>query len=95
VNDGSAYKTVHTYESAGFNGFFRRSIGSPGGLTTLRALSSGSSSSRQLNFDDQQISGAMGDALRIGTIYLDGKTGRIKIHDEQGNEVVRLGDIDD
>lgn len=94
-DDASAYKTIHNYESAGFNGFFRRSIGSPSGLTTLRALSSSKSSSKQLNFDDQQVSGAMGDTLRLGTIYLEGKTGRFKILDDQGNEVVRLGDVDD
>ena len=88
------YKTpVHDYESAGFNGFFRRSLGSDPNATTLRRMSG--TNKRQLNFDNQQLSGAMGDNLRLGTIRLDGKTGRVSVFDEQGNEVVRLGDMDD
>lgn len=92
--DSNPYKKQHDYESAGFNGFFRRSIGSNPNATTLRALGA-RSGSRQLNFDDQQVSGSLGDTLRVGVIYLDGKTGRFKIVDEQSNEVVRLGDVDD
>ena len=89
----SDYKKVHDYESAGFNGFFRRSIGSNPTATTLRALNS--RASRQLNFDDQQVSGSLGDTLRIGVMYLEGKTGRFKIVDDQIAEVVRLGDVND
>jgi hypothetical protein len=91
--DPNPYIKQHDYESAGFNGFFRRSIGSNPNATTLRALNG--RTSRQLNFDDQQLSGAGGDTVRFGNILLEGKTGRIKIVDDQSNEVVRLGDVDD
>lgn len=89
--DANPYTKVHDYESAGFNGFFRRSLGSNPGATTLRALNG--ASSRTLNFDNQQVSGSLGDTLRVGVIYLDGKSGRFKIVDDQTNEVVRLGDV--
>lgn len=89
--DSNPYTNVHDYESAGFNGFFRRSIGSNPTATTLRALNT--RDNRQLNFDDQQVSGSLGDTLRIGVIYLDGKTGRFQIVPQTGEEVVRLGDV--
>jgi hypothetical protein len=91
--DSNPYTKTHDYESAGFNGFFRRSIGSNPNATTLRDLNG--RVSRSLNFDDQQVSGSLGDTLRIGVIYLDGKTGRFKIVDDQSNEVVRLGDVNE
>ena len=91
--DPNPYIKQHDYESAGFNGFFRRSIGSNPTATTLRALNG--RTTRQLNFDDQQVSGSLGDTLRVGVIYLEGKTGRFKIVDDQSNEVVRLGDVND
>lgn len=90
--DTNPYTKPHDYESAGFNGFFRRSIGSNPAATTLRSLN-GRGASRQLNFDDQQVSGSLGDKLKIGTIVQDGKSGAISIFDEQGNEVVRLGEV--
>lgn len=94
MNGARDYSTqVHDYETAGFNGFFRRTIGSNPNATTLRAMSG--NNQRQLNFDNQQLSGAMGDNLRLGTIRLDGKTGRISVFDEQGNEVIRIGDMND
>lgn len=92
--DSNPYTNQHDYESAGFNGFFRRSIGSNPTATTLRALN-GRSQKRELNFDEQQVSGSLGDTLRIGVIYLDGKTGRFQIIPQTGEEVVRLGDVDE
>ena len=84
----------NTYTGAGFNRFFRRSIGSDPSTTSLRTLPS-TGGSRQLNFDNQQISGALGDILRLGRISLDGKIGRLSVLDERGNEVLRLGDLGD
>ena len=84
----------NTYTGAGFNRFFRRSIGSDPSTTSLRTLPS-VGGSRQLNFDNQQISGALGDILRLGRINLDGKIGRLSVLDERGNEVLRLGELGD
>ena len=83
----------YTYKDAGFNRFFRRSIGSNSDTVNLRSIPSGGG--RQLNFDDMQVSGSLGDTLRIGRIPLDGKLGRISILDERDNEVLRLGDLGD
>jgi hypothetical protein len=89
--DPNLNKRVHDYESAGFNGFFRRSLGSHPDATTLRQLNT--RATRSLNFDDQQISGSLGDTLRVGAVTVEGKVGRVVVHDEQNNEVVELGDI--
>ncbi len=94
MNDADKYKKQHDYESAGFNGFFRRSIGSVAGAQTLRSISN-TGRSTALNFDDQQISGALGDNLKIGSIRLNGKTGQFDIVDDQGNVVVRIGTQED
>lgn len=83
----------YTYKDAGFNRFFRRSIGSSSDTVNLKSIPGGAG--RQLNFDDMQVSGSLGDTLRIGRIPLDGKLGRISILDERDNEVLRLGDLGD
>lgn len=83
----------HTYREVGFNRFFRRSLTSNPDATNLKSLGGGGS--RQLNFDNQQVSGSLGDILRIGRILLDGKLGRQSIMDERQNEVLRLGDLGD
>ncbi len=88
---GDPKNYIHDYESAGFNGFFRRTIAGNNEVTTLGGMSN-SRQQRQLNFDNEQISGALGDTLRIGRIFLDGKIGRQSIVDERNNEMIRLGD---
>lgn len=86
-------KNQHTYREAGFNRFFRRSLNSNPNAVNLKGTATGST--RQLNFDEQQVSGSLGDILRIGRIILDGKLGRQSINDERNNEVLRLGDLGD
>lgn len=84
---------THDYEDVGFNRFFRRSLGSADGAVSLRSLPA---NRRNINFDNQQVGGAMGDSFRAGTIVLDGKKGRISIFDEtMTTEGVRLGDVDE
>lgn len=83
----------HTYRSVGFNRFFKRSINSNPDAVNLNSIGGGPS--RQLKFDDMQVSGPLGDILRIGRITLDGKLGRQSIEDERNNEVLRLGDLGD
>ena len=38
---------------------------------------------------------SLGDAIKVGNISIDGRNGRISVFDDAGNEVVRIGDIDD
>lgn len=82
----------YTYRNAGFNRFFRRSISSNPDTKTLKnAVSSGN---RDLKFDDMQVSGFMGDTMRIGKINLDGKVGNLKFHDDRGEAHAILGEED-
>ena len=83
----------YTYRDAGFNRFLRRSISSNPDAVNLKSVARGST--RQLNFDNAQISGSLGDVLRVGRITIDGKEGRQSIFDERQNEVLRLGDLGD
>lgn len=83
----------HTYRDVGFNRFFRRSLTSDPNVVNLKSMAG--TSTRQLNFDNQQVSGSLGDILRIGRILLDGKIGRQSIMDERNNEVLRLGELGD
>jgi len=89
MNKDSGY----TYRDAGFNRFFRRSIGSNPDAVNLKSVMRGAS--QQLNFDNAQISGSLGDVLKVGRITIDGKQGRQSIFDERSNEILRLGDLGD
>lgn len=82
-----------TYQDAGFNRFFRRTLTSNPQAASLRS-SGGAVSSNQLNFDELQVSGSVGDTLKVGLISLQGKIGRISLNDELGTETLRLGNLD-
>lgn len=84
----------YTYREAGFNRFFHRSLSSNAQATSLRSASV-APSNNQLNFDNMQVSGSLGDTLKIGLITLDGKIGRQSVHDKMNSEVLRLGDLGD
>lgn len=71
------------YLSQGFDRYLQRTINTAG------------QGRRILNFDQMQVSGSLGDVIKIGNINLDGRTGRISIQDGAGNEIVRLGKTDD
>ena len=74
----------YTYESAGFDPFLSRSIDN---LNQTNLDSTGPASTA-LTFDRAQVSGLLGDKLRIGVILLDGTTGRIVVADENTNRVL-------
>lgn len=74
----------YNYESAGFDAYLSRSIDNVG-QSAPQAM--------QVNFDQNQISGSLGDTLRIGSIFLDGKAGSIVIYDDQGVPVAIFGEL--
>lgn len=79
----------YDYNDAGFDGFLSRSIDN---LTQINLDSQGPVST-QMKFDSAQVSGMVGDSLKVGNIVIDGVTGRISIFD--GNEeTVRIGKLD-
>lgn len=81
----------YTYEDAGYNGFFRRSIGS---RSTDNNLSGMGTRMGSINFDSMQVSGSMGDIFTIGKIQLNGRDERISIFNDNGDENTRLGELD-
>lgn len=82
----------YTYENAGFNGFMLRSQKSNPDAQNLRSgISKGANT---INFDMQQIAGAMGDNLSIGRLKLQGRKGRMAVTDETDTtEVGWVGDL--
>lgn len=79
----------YDYTSSGFDGFLSRSIDD----LSQTNLDSAGPRSTAMRFDSAQMTGALGDKVRIGSIILDGITGRISIYDGQ-DEVVRIGELD-
>lgn len=84
----------YTYLEAGFNGFLRRSINTRATAGTLRDMSRTSTPPTQLNFDNMQVSGSLGDTLEIGRILLNGADGQIDLRaDATDDVVVRIGEL--
>jgi hypothetical protein len=83
-------KNSPDYTDAGFDAFLSRSIDN---LSQVNLDAQGPVSN-SVAYDRTQVSGALGDTLRIGTILIDGVKGRISIY-EGSSEVVRLGELDD
>ena len=81
----------YTYENAGFNGLLLRSRKSNGNANTIIGASRGSG--QGVNFSLQQISGALGDNLRIGHINLKGTKSQIAIENEGGIETTWVGNL--
>ena len=89
-------QSEYDYTDAGFGPFLTRSI-DDNSASTLDHLSDieSSAASRIANYDQVQVSGALGDILAIGNIHIDGVSGKISIYDDDGNEVVRVGELSD
>mgnify|MGYP001002121073 CR=1 FL=1 len=85
-----------TYEDAGYNRFFRRTLSSNISEKSLKNVGAARAYKPQdLNFDDRQASGSLGDVIRVGSsIELNGQAERISIKDTEGNEVTRLGNME-
>jgi hypothetical protein len=80
----------YDYTTSGFDGFLSRSVGSP----QQDNLSTGGVQSNQIAYDRMQVSGALGDSIQVGKIRIDGVKGRISVSDDNGNEVIRIGELD-
>lgn len=82
------------YSTQGFNDFLIRSIDMTMTAGNLNEFNPSTVSSRILNYDQTQSMGQMGDYLNIGNIRINGSTGRISIFDQEGNEVGRIGELE-
>jgi len=74
------------YEDLGFNKFMERTIGSQ---NTQQAQSMG-----QLNFDQVQMSGSLGDSIQVGggNVRIEGANKRIVINDGENDRII-IGEI--
>ena len=79
----------YNYETSGFNGFLSRSIDTMPQVN----LDSPGIQSTQIRYDSSQVSGMLGDSLKVGSVVIDGVSGRISIYDGDV-EVVRIGELD-
>lgn len=80
----------YDYTDAGLDAFLSRSVDS---VSQVNLDSSGPVSNSQA-YDRTQVSGSLGDTIRVGKIQLDGVAGRISVFDDSNNEVVRIGELD-
>lgn len=94
MNPSTSPNQDYNYESAGFDAFMDRSIDQSGGGNSGGTLDTQVYQSRETNYDAGGSSGSMGDSVQIGNIKLDGVKGRISVYDDNGNEVLRLGELD-
>jgi hypothetical protein len=81
----------YDYVEAGFDGFLSRSIDDVSQVN----LDSGGPRPMTQAYDRMQVSGQLGDSFQVGKIQIDGVRGRLSIVDDNGNEVVRIGELDD
>lgn len=79
----------YDYTDSGFDSFLSRSVDDVPQVN----LDSQGPQTTQIRYDSAQVSGALGNTLKIGSIHLDGIKGRISIYDGE-DEVVRVGELD-
>lgn len=80
----------YDYTTSGFDKFLSRSVDD---IQQMNLDSAAPPSTAQA-YDRGQVSGAIGNTIRVGKIQIDGVKGRISIYDGE-NEVVRIGELDD
>lgn len=79
----------YDYTQAGFDGFLNRSIDNDAQIN-LDSPSQGPPS-QAISFDQAQLSGAIGDTMRVGNISINGAAGNITANDGT-NDFFILGD---
>lgn len=75
------------YTAAGFDSFLSRSVDD----LPQTNLDSKGPANNAMPFDRTQVSGALGDTVKIGNIFLDGANSRIIMNDGT-NDVLLIGE---
>lgn len=93
----SVDRNRYTYENAGYNGFFRRTISSNPTETSLKNVGANRVfQPTALNLDNTEVSGSLSDTLRVGKgVEINGPEERVSIINSDNEEVVRLGRAND
>ena len=73
----------YDYSSSGLDGFLTRPIEGDGQIN----LDSPSPQAKAIRYDDNQVSGALGDTLKVGSVYINGSEGNITM---KNNGVTQL-----
>lgn len=79
-----------SYLDSGFDAFLSRSIDD---LSQVNLDSQGPQTTA-MRYDSAQVSGSLGNTLQIGKVHIDGVSGRISVFDDNGNETIRIGELD-
>lgn len=82
---------AYDYTYSGLDSFLSRSIDE----TPQSNLEAAGPTSMSVPFDRMQVSGSIGNVIRVGNIQIDGVVGRIMFFDEDGSEYLRMGELDD
>lgn len=83
-------KGDYNYTNAGFDGFMNRSIDNivAPNLDQIRPPYW----PQQVAYDRVQTSGSLGDKITVGSIVIDGASGRISVYDGP-TETIRIGNL--
>lgn len=79
-----------SYNDAGFDDFLSRSIDN----LSQANLDSAGPVSTSFRYDSAQVSGSLGDVIRVGNILIDGKNKRIIVSDDNTRRII-LGELSD
>lgn len=87
------------YNTAGYNSYMTKSIDLTNQLPVNPQIATLNTpqqySTNNLNYNNSQTTGSLGDIIQVGNITIDGSQGRISIFDGTDTEVVRIGSLDD
>ncbi|CAB4176123.1 hypothetical protein UFOVP1522_12 [uncultured Caudovirales phage] len=75
---------TYDYTTSGFDGFLSRSVDD----LPQNNLDSAGPISNSVAFDRNQVSGSLGDTLRLGSIKINGSKGNIIMNDGQNDRLL-------
>jgi hypothetical protein len=77
--------TIPTYEKLGFNQYLEKPFSVNAGQAQVGGFNN-------LNFDQVQTSGSLGDKIQIGSVLIDGQNGRIIVNDGNTDRII-IGEL--
>lgn len=78
-----------TYDILGFNQYMEKPLNLPGQIEGVVSIPQ----NRNINYDQQQVSGSLGDKIQIGSITIDGVKGRILVNDGNVDRII-IGEME-
>jgi len=81
-----------SYIDLGFSNFLEKPMAETGFSVAAPTGGTTSYGGGQLNFDQVQTTGSLGDKIQVGNITIDGSSGRIVINDGQNDRLI-IGEL--